>query len=309
MCMLDEAEVRIAVIMLTFNQRKRTIECLSALLSSDELQFKVLVWDNGSQDGTVQAIEETFPEVVAQHHPENLGVAPGRNAAAAFAMNTLRPTHMLFLDNDMLVAPGFVSALFGPFAEGDGVGQTQAKLLFMDDRERLNDGGGCDINFVLGQTRPIGFGEIDQGQYDTVKECVACGGAMMVRTDLFRELGGFDSGFGKLGPDDLDFSLRLSKAGYKALYVPQAVAYHKVSHTYGGGFDENYARLKAQNWFIFLRRHATLPQIAGFFLIGMPFIALRAIIREGRRGNLGAVRGLARGMLDYVRSLPRRESI
>ena len=98
----------------------------------------------------------------------------------------------------MLVEPDFVSALFQPFLDDETVGQTQAKLRFMDDKRRLNDGGGCNINFVLGQTVPVGYGEIDKGQYDTVKECVACGGAMMIRADLFQQIGGFDSGFGML---------------------------------------------------------------------------------------------------------------
>jgi GT2 family glycosyltransferase len=295
-------DVSICVIMLTLNQCEMTKECLSSLSSSDDLPFKILVWDNGSQDGTAEAVRERFPEVLVHYHPENLGVAPGRNAAAELAINALNPTYLLFLDNDMIVEPGFVRALLEPFAEDPQVGQTQAKLRFMDDRQRLNDGGGCQVNFWLGQTRPVGYGEIDRGQYDASRECVACGGAMMVRADVFQQLDGFDTTFGHLGPDDLDFSLRLSKAGYKALYVPKAVAYHKVSHTFGRDYNENYARLKTHNWFIFMRRHAPIPQILGFFLIGAPYLTVRLVIREGKKGNLGAVRGLARGMFDYLKS-------
>jgi len=305
---MNTSAENIAIVMLTLNQRETTLECLSSLLSSDDLAFKVLVWDNGSRDGTAEAVQEHFPDVVVHYHPENLGVAPGRNAAAELAIHTLHPTHLLFLDNDMIVEPGFVHALLEPFVDDRQVGQTQAKLRFMDDRQRLNDGGGCQIKFWLGQTKPVGYGEIDLGQYDTSKKCVACGGAMMVRADVFQQLGGFDTTFGHLGPDDLDFSLRLSKAGYKALYVPQAVAYHKVSHTFGRDYDENYARLKAHNWFIFMRRHASITQILGFLLIGAPYLIVRVMIREGMKGNLRAVRGLARGMVDYVRSHLKRES-
>ncbi len=300
---------KICVVMLTYNQKERTIEILSNLLSITDPSFEVLVWDNGSQDGTVAAVQDIFPGVIAHYHTENLGVAPGRNAAAELAIRTLNPTYLLFLDNDMIVEPNFVAALLKPFLEDENVGQTQAKLRFMDDRERLNDGGGCNINFMLGRTTPIGYGEIDRGQYDTVRECVACGGAMMVRAEIFQQLGGFDNSFGKLGPDDLDFSLRVAKAGYKVLFVPEAVAYHKVSHTYGGDFNEKYARLKANNWFIFMRRHATLPQRISFFLVGVPYIVTRVIIREGKKGNIKAIRGLFRGMVDYLRSFNPRRSM
>jgi GT2 family glycosyltransferase len=229
-------------------------------------------------------------------------VASGRNAAAKLAVKRFKPSHLLFLDNDMLVEPGFVAALQRPFDADNRVGQTQAKLRLMDDRERLNDGGGARINFLLWQVTPVGYGEIDRGQYDTVQECISCGGAMMVRTDVFRQLGGFDNAFDPFGPEDLDFSLRLQKAGYSALYVPKAVAYHAVSHTFGKEYSETYARHKARHWFAFMRRHASPLQQLGFFLLGAPFLVVRTIIREGTRGNLQAFRGLARGMLDSLRS-------
>jgi len=208
----------------------------------------------------------------------------------------------LFLDNDMLVEPDFVGALLKPLTEDDRIGQTQAKLRFMHDREMLNDGGGAQINFLLWQIMPVGYGEIDRGQHDTVKKCIACGGAMMVRTDVFQQLGGFDTKFDPFGPEDLDFSLRLQKAGYSSLYVPQAIAYHAVSHTFGRGYSENYARHKSRHWFLFMRRHASLMQKLGFFFLGVPYLAVRMIIREGRKGNLGVFRGLVRGMLDFYKS-------
>jgi GT2 family glycosyltransferase len=298
---------KVAVIVLTLNQRDRTLKCLASLMAPEEPAFHVLVWDNGSNDDTVAAIREAFPDVLAHYHPGNLGVASGRNAAAELAMQTFNPTHLLFLDNDMLFEPGFVRALLKPFAEDDELGQTQAKLRFMDDRQRLNDGGGARINFVLWQITPVGYGEIDRGQHDTIKRCIACGGAMMVRSDLFQQLGGFDPRFDPFGPEDLDFSLRLQKAGYRALYVPQAVAYHVVSHTFGEGYSEDYARHKSRHWFTFMRRHASPIQQLGFFLFGAPYLAIRAILREGRKGNLGALRGLVRGILDLSRpSLPTK---
>jgi GT2 family glycosyltransferase len=227
-------------------------------------------------------------------------VASGRNAAAELAIASFSPPYLLFLDNDMLVTPGFLAALLEPLSANPQIGQTQAKLRFLDDRERLNDGGGCRISFWRGRTRPVGFGEIDRGQHDQPKPCIACGGAMMTRTEVFQELGGFDPGFDPVGPEDLDFSLRLQKAGHEALYAPQALAYHAVSHTFGGGrYSEAYAQHKARNWFRFLLRHAPLHQKLAFFILSAPFLMLRIIVREGRSGNLGAVRGIARGVRDF----------
>jgi GT2 family glycosyltransferase len=301
MAAVDTKRLEVGVIILTMNQRDRTLKCLDSLQAKEGPPFQIVLWDNGSQDGTAEAVHEAFSQVLVHHHPSNLGVASGRNAGAELAIKTFDPTHLLFLDNDMLVEPGFVGALMKPFTEDDRVGQTQAKLRFMHNRDLLNDGGGARINFLLWQITPVGYGEVDRGQHDTIQECVACGGAMMVRTDVFQELGGFDSTFDPFGPEDLDFSLRLQKAGYQALYVPQAVAYHVVSHTFGEGYSEDYARHKSRHWFTFMRRHASPIQQFGFFMLGAPYLALRVMVREGRKGNLGAFRGLLRGILDLSR--------
>jgi GT2 family glycosyltransferase len=305
MAELGLSRFKVAVVMLTLNQREKTLKCLGSLLSLREPAFDVLLWDNGSTDNTVEAVREAYPTVHTHHHPENLGIAGGRNAAGKLAIETLAPTHMLFLDNDMELEPEFVIELFKPFAESDKVGQTQAKLLFYYDRERINDAGGNNISWVFATTRPFGLGEIDRGQHDTPKKCVAGGGAMIVRTDIFKELDGFDEVYGLLGPDDLDFSLRISKAGYDVLYVPTAVAYHEVSHTYSPDYNEVYARSKAKSWFIFLRRHAPLHKRLGFYFIGIPYLAVSIFVRQARRGNLGAFRGLTRGMFDYLKSFRR----
>jgi GT2 family glycosyltransferase len=293
----------ITVIILTLNQRERTLACLASLLAISQPGFDILVWDNGSDDGTEPAIKERYPQVMVHRSGTNLGVAGGRNAAARLAIDTFNPTFLLFLDNDMLVEDEFVTGLHQPLLDDERVGQTQAKLRFMDRRDYLNDGGGARINFITWQVTPVGFGEVDRGQYDQVTPCISCGGAMMVRTELFQELGGFDEVFSPFGPEDLDFSLRLQKAGYQSLYAPQAVAYHVVSHTFGEGYSEEYARHKSRHWFTFMRRHATPVEKLGFFLIGLPYLTGRVILREGRRGNIKAIRGLAQGVLEYSKGI------
>lgn len=299
----QEPEARIAIIVLTINQCQKTLQLLRSLEADRRrAHADVLVWDNGSTDDTESAIKAEFPEVSVHHSPDNLGVASGRNAGAALAIEKFHPTHLLFLDNDMQVKPGFVDALLEPFAGSPRLGQTQAKLLYMDEPDRLNDGGGCSINFWLGRTHPVGCGEVDRGQHDQVRSCICCGGAMMVRADLFRELGGFDAIFDPFGPEDLDFSLRLQKRGFGALYVPNAVAYHEVSHSYeDSGYTQKYARSKARHWLRFLRRHGTPLQKLGFTLIGAPMIALRLVFREVLRGNPGAVFGSVRGLMEALR--------
>jgi GT2 family glycosyltransferase len=287
----------IVTIILTYNQKDKTLVCLTTLLDGEDIPFQVLVWDNGSQDGTVAAVNEAFPSVLTHYSETNLGVAGGRNAAAQLAIHVFDATHLLFLDNDILVESAFVKALYEPFQNDLQMGQTQAKLRFMHDRSLINDGGGARISFVFWRVKPVGFGEQDKGQYDAASPCISCGGAMMVRSDVFQQLDGFDPLFGPFGPEDLDFSLRLQKLGYKAMYIPKAVGYHQVSHTFGEGYSEEYARHKSRHWLLFMRRHANIWQKISFYIFGAPILAVQVFIREARRGNLGAIRGLVQGLL------------
>lgn len=294
--------------MLTMNQREKTLRALSSFRAVSLPKFHLLLWDNGSTDGTVDAVRSRFPEVLVHHHPTNLGVAGGRNAAAALAFERFSPTHLLFIDNDMVVTADFVGALLAPFENDDRLAQTQAKLRFLTDPARLNDGGGCRIRFWLGETRPVGFGEIDHGQYDHPTRCISCGGAMMVRAEIFQQLGGFDEKFNPFGPEDLDFCLRAYSLGYYALYVPQAVAYHEVSHSFeGGAYTELYARNKARLWLLFMRRHASLTEQLGFLFVGAPYRFACAVGREGRKGNWKALRGVVRGLVDFWKPKPRAD--
>jgi hypothetical protein len=215
-----------------------------------------------------------------------------------FAIEAINPDYLLFLDNDMLLELDFVNGLLQPFKQNAQVGQTQAKLRFMDDRARINDGGGAKINFLTWQVTLVGYGELDQGQYDSITPCISCGGAMMVRADIFQQLGGFDATFDPFGPEDLDFSLRLQKAGYLALYAPKAVAYHVVSHSFGAGYSEEYARHKSRHWFEFMHRHASFTEKLAFYVVGAPYLAIKVSLREARRGNLRALRGLFSGVFD-----------
>jgi GT2 family glycosyltransferase len=298
---MEITSTKLIVLILTYNQRDKTLACLSALLGGDDISFDILVWDNGSQDETLAAVREAFPTVLTHYSENNLGVAGGRNASAKIAINDLGATHILFLDNDILVEAGFVKALYEPFQLDVCVGQTQAKLRFMHDRSLINDGGGARISFVFWRVKPVGFGEPDRGQYDVPRPCISCGGAMMVRSDIFQQLNGFDPLFGPFGPEDLDFSLRLQKAGYKAMYIPKAVGYHQVSHTYGEGYSEDYARHKSRHWLLFMHRHANVWQRIAFYFFGAPILVVKVFIREARRGNLRAIRGLVEGLLQ-----PRR---
>lgn len=291
----------IAAIMLTVDQREKTLRCLGSWRGVEGPEFEILLWDNGSTDGTADAVRTAFPSVHVHRHATNLGAASGRNAAADLAIETLSPRLLLFLDNDMVVTPGFLDALARPFDVGDpSLAQTTSKVLHISDEERIYEAGGCRINYALGRIRLRGSNELDRGQYEVPVRCLPSSGSMMIRTDIFLELGGFDPAFDPYGLEDLDLSTRVLEAGYHGKYIPSSVVFHERGHTFESGYTPTYAATKARNWLIFLRKHATWYQRLGFYVIGAPLQLAKVGGRAIRDRNLDAIRGLVRGGLQSL---------
>jgi GT2 family glycosyltransferase len=287
------------------NQESLTLRCLESLERVSGVRSRILLWDNGSEDGTCEAVAARFPEVQTHHHPTNLGVASGRNAASRLATELFEPEFFFFLDNDMIVEPDFLAPLVAVVRNDSSIGLATGKIRMLEEPARLYGAGGCGVRFWLGNTTHVGFGELDRGQYDTPVNCIPSGGCMLIRRSLFEELGGFDTLFDPYGPEDLDLGLRARQAGQRGYYVPQSVVLHQ-SHpgrTFEGGhYTTLYAANRARHWFHFMGRHASLSQKLGFYCIGAPWLLALLTLREARRGNLlPAVAGLARGGLQFLR--------
>lgn len=285
----------VAAIVLGFDRREKTRACIASLLRCEHPELRVLVFDNGSRDGTGAAIAAVFPHVPVERSPVNLGAAAGRNRAVAAVTERWTPDLLLFVDDDAEVHPNAVTALERPFREPghDRLGATAAKIRFPGEPPRIYVAGGSRLRLWLGDTSPRGHGESDVGQYDRPEPCVPGAGCLMVRRTAFEDVGGFDPAFDPYGYEDLDFSLRLIEAGWRILYVPEALAWHERGHSFGTGrFTPLYAEVKRRNWMRFLRRHGSMAERIGFWTVGAPLRFTRAAARELRHGNLSAVAAL-----------------
>lgn len=320
---------RVGIVLLASpGQVERTLRCLESLARLDaDPVHEIVLWIQGgslADDPTngelAKRTREAFPEIAIHEHPENLGVASGRNAASRRLLEAPEPpSHLFFLDNDMTVEPDLLARLVEPFAEDPRVALATGKLLEMEHPERLYGAGGCRIRFWRGETGHVGRGEIDRGQYDGAPSSgrlddppiLPSGGCFFVRADVFEALGGFDEIFSPYGPEDLDFGLRARAAGWEARYAPAAVAYHPAEpgRSFAGGRDDAaYLANRVRQWLRFLHRHAPLRERLAFYFVGAPWLALRRLGRAIRRGQLLAVlRGLLGGLRRDGKSEKRQE--
>jgi GT2 family glycosyltransferase len=278
---MSRATPSIAVIVLTWNGRDLTLDCLRSLEAVATPGARALVVDNASTDGTVAAVRERYGERVAIiENSANLGFAAGNNVAIRRALAD-GADFILLLNNDTIVAPDFIDAMLAPMSD-DAVGITAPKIYYAEPRNQIWFAGG-EIFLWRGTARHIGIREIDRGQYDRERDIdYATGCAMLVRRDVFERVGELDPAY-RAYFEDADFCVRAREAGYRIRYAPASKVWHRISASTGGQLSRRKVSRKLASTRRFFTRHArpwhwvTIP-----FFFGLDVIRIGGLVLAGR---------------------------
>ncbi len=230
---------QVTVIMPVFNQAEHTERCLHALAANTEVaevDYELVVVDNGSTDWTPYLVNAFEGDVQLLSNDTNLGFARACNQGAEVAQSE----YLLFLNNDTLPHPGWLRALVEVAKSDQEIGIVGAKLLY-PDTEQVQHAG-----LVLHNGIPE---HVHRGAHYTDPEVevqremdMVTGACMLVRSNLFNDLGGFDEMFLN-GMEDVDFCLRVRDKGFKVLYCPRSVLDHWEGSS-EGRFDTVQANVK-----------------------------------------------------------------
>jgi len=278
---------RLTVVIPNWNGARFLDTCLSSLRRQTYRGFETVVVDNGSSDGSVELARRAFPEVRVISLPENRGFSAAVNAGIRVSGKEL----VALLNNDTEVDPGWLEALVRAAGHHPEAGLFSSKLVDFYDR-RVLDGAG-DALRLSGLPYRLGHGERDRGQFDTPGYVFsACGAAALYRRAMLEDVGLFDEDFVSYCEDG-DLSFRAQLAGYRCLYVPDAVVYHMGSASTGGKRSATATRLGTRNSISLLVKDlpfSAAPHVAPFFLAGQ----LARLLTAAATGSLGAhLRGLA----------------
>jgi len=289
----------VVIVALTCNQKKVTLDFLESFTACAYPNKQVIIVDNGSEDGVREEVNSRYPEVTVLRNETNLGASGGRNTGIEYALRNLDFTYILFMDNDIVVRPDFLTRVVeGLETCPDSSVEIASPMIYRMGTDRnIDSAGGAMLNFYTGSTQTRGHGETDTGQYGSERfpACVPTTATLLHRKALERA-GNFDVSFDPYGYEDLDMILRANPARNPYLFVPEAVVYHLGSKTGFAGYTAEWTRLKGKNMRRFFKRHATPFQWFCFNLL-LPLLGLKSVFRELRRGNIKAVFALARGFL------------
>lgn len=218
----------IAVIILNWNGEALLREFLPKVLAATDSNIAdVIVVDNGSSDNSVALLEQEFPHLQLIKFSENYGFAEGYNKA----IKSTQYKYTILLNSDVATASDWIAPLYDYMEQHPEVGACQPKLLSYKEPEMFEyagaSGGFIDKNgYPYCRGRIFATIEKDNHQYDDVISVFwATGAALMVRSDLYLEVGGLDKDF-FAHMEEIDLCWRILLAGFDIKVIPQSVAYH-----------------------------------------------------------------------------------
>lgn len=278
-------EPKVAIVILNWNGKDYTIKCIESLKNISYQNYKIIVIDNGSTDGSQTEIKRKFPSVLLIENKKNLGFAKGVNVGIKRALEDKNVEYIFLLNNDTIVEQNCLKELIR-VAENNRkkrVGMFQPKVLNMDNPKIIDTTGHI---FKFGRIVDRGKGEIDRGQYDNKTDIIgACAAAALYKRKMLEDIGLFNEEY-YIGYEDAELSWRAYKRGWKAKYVPEAIVYHKRH----GTINKTSSKLKIklhyislENQILTVRRYGTIIQrllFTSFLLYTGAVIALKNIINK-----------------------------
>lgn len=224
--MANYVNVKTCVVVPNWNGRNELPACLDSLLAQTE-PARVIVVENGSTDGSLELLQQQYPQVELVVNQKNLGFAGGVNSGIRHAME-LGAAYVALFNNDAVADQGWLKELVGCLDTHKAAGIATGKLLNANGAHLDSTG---DFYTVWGLPYPRGRGEPDNGQYDDQTQVFAAsGGASLYRVSMLKRVGLFDEDFFAYY-EDVDISFRAQLYGWKVAYVPSARAYHATGST------------------------------------------------------------------------------
>jgi GT2 family glycosyltransferase len=280
------------IIVLNWNGKEDTLDCLTSLRATNYGNYKIVVVDNGSEDDSVEAVREKFPEVEIVETGKNLGFAGGNNAGIEYAMKQ-GTDYVYLINNDTTVDPDYLRELVTAAEADEKIGAVGSKIYYYSEPTRIWFAGG-KINWLRNKGEHIGLDEVDRGQYDDIKEAgYLTGCSLLVKREVVEKIGVLEEDY-FLYYEDVDYSLRIQNAGYKTVYVPKSKIYHKVSRSTKPG-SSSYVYYHVRNGLVNARRNGNLAVKVAIYFYAL-YLFVKQIVKiiffsQKRQWAFAVIRG------------------
>jgi GT2 family glycosyltransferase len=291
--MKKTSNCRATVIIVNWNGKMLLADTLYALQKQTYQSFHTVLVDNGSFDGSVEFVNQEFPHVETIALNWNSGFAYANN----IAIKKNGAPYTILLNNDAVPAPTWIECLTRALDRTPQAGFAASKMLYFDNPGLIDRVGDAYTNAGVGKLRGR---KMPAGRFSEPEWIFgACAGAAIYRTAALIEVGLFDEDFFLIN-EDVDLSFRLQSQGYKCLYIPDAIVFHKASSSivhdsetsvYYGHRNLEWVYIKNLPVAVILQ---TLPLHIVYVFAAMLFFAMQGHLRIYIKAKIDAMAALSK---------------
>jgi GT2 family glycosyltransferase len=221
-------KVKVAIVILNWNGKNYLKKFLPTVINnSDSPEYKIIIADNNSTDGSINYVKTTFPQVEIISFKSNLGYAKGY----ALALPKIDTEYYVLLNSDVEVTPRWIEPLVSLLDKDSSIAAAMPKILSYNRRDYFEYAGAAGgfidkFGYPFCQGRILAEVEKDINQYNSSKEIFwASGACMFLRSSAYAQTGGLDGDF-FAHMEEIDLCWRLKRLGYKIYYCPGSTVYH-----------------------------------------------------------------------------------
>ncbi len=297
---------RVAIILVNWNNDHDTLACVDSLKQSTFKTFDIIIVDNGSRVDSVQRLKARQNEYYLMLSEQNTGYTGGNNLGIAHAMS-LGVDFVFLLNNDTLIAETALATLVEAMRQDPQVGVVTPKIFFHPDRHVLW-AAGTSFNQGILMGKNLGYLSEDCAAYNRrayLDYAVGC--ALLIRREVVETVGTLTADY-FCHYEDVDYGLRVNRRGYKILYEPSAIVWHKESASTGGRDNPYIVYYQTRSAFVFRHRwsQSTRHSVESHSYY-LAYCAAR-ICRFLGRGNFRGIAAIFLAIADALRGrLGRRE--
>jgi len=247
------------IIVVNWNGVADTLECLESLRHLDYPNFQVVLVDNASVDDSVEIVRRKAPSTRIIANTRNLGFTGGNNVGIRYALEN-GADYVWLLNNDTIVDRNALSSFLKAADSDPAIGILGSKIYYYSERSVLSFAG-ATIDWGKGRSPHVGRGESDRGQYDTVRDVERVSGcSMLVKKDVCDRVGLLDDDF-FLYAEDVDWCVRARIAGFRCVYVPASMVFHKeaASMKAKDGKSTLFLYYNTRNFLKMITKHHRFP--------------------------------------------------
>ncbi len=272
----------VLIVIINWDGKEDLLECLASIrrLNYPKTNYKVLVVDNGSNDGSQAAISKNYPDVYLLQNKHNIGYVKAVNQGIEYGLN-LGVDYIWIFNNDVIVQEDSLNRLIEIGQQDEDIGVIAPVIYSYDNPEEI-DNAGYKINFWTGRLKKLKFGrDVFNNHGDKVTDVDSqLGCSNLIRTSVFKKVGSFQTIY-KLYFEETDFNVRARQNGFRVVVVKDAKVWHKNASTMNR-FIFRKAYLLLRNLFLFELLNAGLKHLLVFipfyFFVHLPYFIIRGSI-------------------------------